>query len=322
MYAKIEFIDKIELITMQKVDVAIQSYKKPESLIYTLFSLKKYCSGYIDTVYINDDCSGDKIIAKYLDTNFQKFISPLKIKVRVNEKPVGYSHTIFTKNMLLKNPKTIIIKPSLVIKNNFYTENDIRYEWAINSTDKEYLLIIHDDIKFLDNIIKFYLETIEKDKKIAIVGPLGQCWNCADSHKCSPDKILQGQYPHKYWPLTTNPKGLFPFRYKRMCRINEWCCLINVNIARNISKQKGCYFGNMEDKGDTGAYWFEQIVKLKYKFADPIPNKWSNNKYFIHCWQGHAGHSIWEDQGNGIQKYQKETIEKALKEEFNYEFND
>ena len=50
---------------MNKVDVAIQSYKKPESLVYTLFSLKKYCGEHIDTIYINDDCSGNNITKYY-----------------------------------------------------------------------------------------------------------------------------------------------------------------------------------------------------------------------------------------------------------------
>ena len=55
---------------MEKIDVAVQSYKKPESLIYTLLSLKKYCGNHIDTIYINDDCSGDDVISCYKDKEF------------------------------------------------------------------------------------------------------------------------------------------------------------------------------------------------------------------------------------------------------------
>lgn len=40
-----------------KIDVAVPSYKKPESLIYTLMTLKKVAGDLIDAVYINDDCS-------------------------------------------------------------------------------------------------------------------------------------------------------------------------------------------------------------------------------------------------------------------------
>ena len=38
---------------MTKIDVAINSYKKPESLIYTLMTLKKVAADLIDTVYIS-----------------------------------------------------------------------------------------------------------------------------------------------------------------------------------------------------------------------------------------------------------------------------
>lgn len=40
-----------------KVDIAIQSYRKPELLILTLLSLKSFSGEHIDTVFINDDGS-------------------------------------------------------------------------------------------------------------------------------------------------------------------------------------------------------------------------------------------------------------------------
>ena len=45
-----------------KIDVAVQSYRKPESLIYTLFSLHRHSRDAIDTVWINDDRSGGDVI--------------------------------------------------------------------------------------------------------------------------------------------------------------------------------------------------------------------------------------------------------------------
>ena len=64
---------------MNKIDVAIPSYKKPESLIYTVLSLKKHCEDLIDTIYINDDCSGDESIAFYQDKAFW-FLQPPRLK--------------------------------------------------------------------------------------------------------------------------------------------------------------------------------------------------------------------------------------------------
>ena len=40
-----------------KIDVAVPSYKKPESLLYTLMTLKKVAGDLIDAVYINDAVS-------------------------------------------------------------------------------------------------------------------------------------------------------------------------------------------------------------------------------------------------------------------------
>ena len=84
---------------MEKVDVAIQSYKKPESLVYTLLSLKKYCGEHIDTIYINDDCSGDNILEHYTVKDLQERMYPIKIKTRINKKKSGYTVTLLTKEM-------------------------------------------------------------------------------------------------------------------------------------------------------------------------------------------------------------------------------
>ena len=304
---------------MQKIDVAISSYKKPESLIYTLFSLKKHCGDLIDTVYINDDCSGDGVIDFYKDETFQEAILPIKIKIRENKKRVGYGKFVFTYGFVPKTLEQLELCTKALFRRQLHSKNDIRYQWAIESTDKKYLFIVHDDIKFLDNILKLYFETIQKNENCAVVGDLGQCWICLDSDKCNPENILQGKRPHKYWPLTTSDKGDLPKFYQRCCRINEWCCLINVDIAKKISKKEQCYFGNYQDLGDIAAYWFCQIVKLGYDFVDPLPLVQDRAQYYRHCWQGHSGHSVWENQGSGLVKYSQNMIKNALKEEFDYD---
>ena len=157
---------------MTKIDVAIQSYKKPESMIYTLFSLKEHCGKLIDTVYINDDCSRDGTIEFYND-RLQKALYPLKIKVRENVQPSGYNVTLMTKDAFKK--KNILEKMRLLLyipikRLKFHsTDDDIRYQWALNQTDKDYLFIIHDDIKFFANIAEVYLNIMESDSKMAIV---------------------------------------------------------------------------------------------------------------------------------------------------------
>lgn len=309
-----------------KVDVAIQSYKKPESLVYTLLSLKKYCGEHVDTIYINDDCSGKGVIDHYVNPTLLKIMNPIKIKVRTNIKPSGYTHTIVTKEVLFRKKlinKLQLIGHFFIGRAKWYTTtDDIRYQWAINSTDKKYIFLIHDDIKFYKDILKVYIECMKKNDKLAIVGDLGGSKRCnfgPCGEQCSPSKILKGDYPCAKYP-NLGKKTFFHTllgRYKRYCRINEWCCLINVDICKKIAEQ-GVYFGNYESGGDVGTYWFDRIINAGYDFYDPLPTRNQRNLYYLHWWQGHEGHDVWVDKGSGKAKYDDEMIKNCIKKEFGY----
>lgn len=311
---------------MEKIDVTIQSFKKPESLIYTLFSLKKYCGDLIDTVYINDDCSSDGTIDYYKSETLQKALYPIKLKIRVNQKASKYTYTLMTKKLFRK--KSFLEKVRLVghiFINRLRwmpTENDIRYQWAINETDKKYLFIIHDDIKFFDNVLHLYLEQF-KNEKMAIVGDLGGLKNCPFGpcgEKCSPQKILNKHYPCKDWPITEK-RSIFHSLLRRYgrCRINEWCCLINVAVARELTEKYGICFGNYEGGSDVGCFWLEKIIKLGYEFTDPLPDFEERKKWYLHWWQGHEGHNVWVDYGEGKATYQKDYIIDCIKKEFGFD---
>lgn len=314
---------------MEKVDVAIQSYKKPESLVYTLLSLKKYCGKHIDTIYINDDCSGNNTISHYKVKELKDRLFPIKIKVRENIKPSGYTHTLLTKEMWKRkkiSEKLQLVGHVFIKRLKFYsTSDDIRYQWAINNTNKKYIFLIHDDIKFFGDVLEVYIKEMEKNPKNAIVGDLGGCSQCPFGPcglKCSPKKIMNKTYPNKTWPITGKKTIIHTIlgRYNRTCRINEWCCLIQVDSAKEIFERSGVYFGNYEAGGDIGTYWLEKAIKYGYEFADPIPDFDERKKYYLHWWQGHEGHEVWVDYGNGIAKYQDEFIKECLKKEFNYEY--
>lgn len=309
-----------------KIDVAVQSYKKPESLIYTLLSLKKHCGDLIDTIYINDDCSNDGTVELY-DNQLKKAMDPIKLKIRINDKASGYNTTLMTieafkKKSLLEKTRLLMYFP--IKRISFHkNDDDIRYQWALNNTDKDYLFLIHDDIKFFDNVLKLYLETINSDNKMAIVGDLGYCRVCPHGPcgvSCSPEKILRGEYPDKLWPITGCDSVIHKImgRYRRNCRINEWCCLINVSVSKKIVNEKGIYFGNYEAGGDVGTYWLQEIINQGYKFTDPLPVPKDRLKYYLHWWQGHEGHEVWVDYGRGKQSYQKDYIKKCLETEFGY----
>ena len=312
---------------MKECDVAVQSFNKPESLIYTLLSLKKYCGKHIDKIYINDDCSKCDMSKYYLNPKFINLMKPIKIVYRRNTKPSGYSYTLVTREMWKK--KSIIKKLQLIgffiIKRAkiYKTSNDVRYQWAINNTDKKYLMLIHDDIKFYDDILNIYLEGI--NDSYSIVGDLGGSKLCefgpCGTKNCCPEKIVNGIYPCKNWPITGKRKNILLRilgRKNYNCRINEWCCLLNVNVTKKIFERKGIYFGNYEDGGDVGTYWLSEAIKMGYKFTDPIPRFEERKRYYLHWWQGYEGHSVWIKK----QKYERKLIIDSLLRDFSFDFNE
>jgi hypothetical protein len=301
---------------MEKIDLAVASYRKPESLIYTILSLHRQCGRLIDVIYIDDDCSGPECTGLYTDGRLQKAVEPSRVRVRVNSRRAGYGRTIVTARMVRNSAARWLLRG---LKGGLHDENDVRYQWAINSTDKPYLFVMHDDIRFGGDIVSVYLDAVRMRDDIAIAGDLGQCWRCLEGRVCSPASIMQGRYPHGYWPLTTSRTGALPRFYERDCRINEWCCMLNVGIARKITESDACYFGNYEDGGDVGAYWFSKIIGKGYGFVDPLPDSSGRNRYYDHGWQGHSGHSVWVDQGTGRSDYAAGMIRELLKEEFDYE---
>lgn len=311
-----------------KVDVAVQSYKKPESLIYTLLSLKKNCGVHIDTIYINDDCSGNGVIEHYTKPEFLELMHPIRIKVRTNIKPSGYTHTIVTKEVVLRKPliqQLQLLGHFFINRAKWYsTTDDIRYQWAINNTDKRYIFLIHDDIKFFDDVLGLYIKTIEADEKLAIVGDLGGSKRCPYGpcgKNCGSQKIMEGVYPSENWPITGTHSMIHTLlgRYKRNCRINEWCCLIDVAKDKEIEKG-GVFFGNYEGGGDVGCYWFYKIIKSGYKFADPLPTSEQRKKFYLHWWQGYEGHDVWVDRGKGKANYERSVIINCIRNDFGYKF--
>lgn len=314
---------------MTKIDVAINSYKKPESLIYTLMTLKKVAADLIDTVYINDDCSDNGAYELYTHPAGAEYFKPWKLDVRVN------THNVGIKEVYVRGYRPAYMRTLKFMLSNWkrfyssaYSHNreDIRYQYALDHTDKDYLMLMHDDVMYLQDVVSLYLQTLRSDDKIALVGELGQCWRCRFADICNPQKIMQGERPSPYWPLTPSPKtkdirNFNPKQaFSRECRINEWVSMVNVKNAREITEKSRSFFGNMYKHADTGAYWFGMLVDLGYKFSDPFIATNSQVKdYYDHAWQGHSGHSVWVNQGDGKSKYNAAEIIDRIRREFGFE---
>lgn len=300
-----------------KIDIAVQSYKKPESLLYSLMSLFAVSKHHIDTVYINDDCSGINLDETYLNERVTSYFSPWKILCRVNTSPVRLSPAWIRGHrpnyVSLRKWWGRRIRSLYLPRVIFHEMDDVRYQWAIRDTDKPYVFLLHDDIEFHDDVVGLYLSRI--NKRTAIVGDLGQCWRCPHGltePPCTPSRIVNGVFPSSIWPRTPSSAGIG----SRDCRINEWSCLINVMVAREMAALEKCFFGNYDDGGDVGAYWFEQVIRHGYHFDDPLPSAEERARFYHHGWQGHSGHSIWEAQGGKQNTYDAAAVIRRTVEKF------
>lgn len=305
-----------------KIDVAVQSYRKPESLIYTLFSLHRYCRHTIDTVWINDDRSGGDVLEHYRRLDESGALSPWNIRIRENTCRMGwwvsfvrgYRPAYASLWFRLKRMAWNWYQNGSV----YVEKEDLRYQWALGHTDKPYLLVIHDDIEFKQDIVSLYLTSMMSEPDRAIVGDLGQCWRCDFQEQgCEPQKVLTGYRPSPIWPSTQVKANSHAWA----CRINEWSALLKVQVAREIAEAEKIFFGNYDANGDLSAFWFSRLVRAGHGFDDPLPTASSRAAYYKHWDGGITGHSAWVDQGKGKTAYDGLRLRRDLKQEFGYDMD-
>ena len=309
-----------------RVDVAIQSYRKPESLLYTLMTLKRQSGVHIDTVWICDDRSDDGTVEAYACPTVAEYFTPWRIRVRVNVVRTAWQHVRVPGSRYRS-----WWRDQAVVK---ATADDVRYQWAIANTDKAHVFGCHDDIEFTDDIVGLYLGRTTPET--FVVGDLGQCWRCGNyrdprdgripgntegearrrSGDCTPARLIAGYRPPR-WPKTPpTSEGNW------VCRVNEWSALVDVGMARQIARRTGVLFGNYYDGADCAAFWFKTGVRLGYRFDEPLAPDvlWAGNdprgRYYTHGWQGHSGHSVWQDQGHGLATYDAEGVKRRMREQF------
>ncbi len=166
----------------------------------------------------------------------------------------------------------------------------IRYQYGWENSEKDFVFITHNDCVYHADIIGAFLENIGNH---VAIGQIGQCWNCPASwaKKCV-DKNYWDYRPSfdaLSWlynsveppPLrASRPYPLLHSMFKKNpwplpeCRVNEWSCLINLSIAKELTLPKGParafgLFGLATDEGevhfDTGAWWFRDISHMDYR---------------------------------------------------------
>ena len=241
---------------MNKVDVAICAYGKPWHSAVALFSLFEHSGNHIDRIFFHEE-------PKHPHGDSVSFIFPWFADRIIHYKPPLYLDWHGDRNRIYEEQYRM----------------SIRYQYAWENTDKDYLFIFHNDCLFTSDIIGGMLERLE-NQVYSGVGQIGQCWNCSAFY----DKVCDGnryeQYKPTYQQLVelitrvpsprTKVKDLSPAAPWPLpeCRLNEFACLINLKKTRDLVLPKGDIppIGLMGH--DTGTDWFRGLSQRGHHFLN------------------------------------------------------
>jgi len=288
-----------------KVDVAISVYGKPYQTAITLLSLLKHSGDWIDKIYFIEDKKQPK------GASFAFLYALLGSRLVRYTPRFWFWYTPFKNRFLLK------WKPY---------RHSVRYQYAWEKTDKDYLMVIHNDVLFKRDLIGAYLQNLDQDN--LGIGKIGQCWNCPAHAEglCESSKYwdyrptkhealaLINQRPigrsniaaaivnrHSAWPMPE-------------CRLNEYVALINLKKAKPITMPvgKAIPFGVFDM--DTGTRWFWEVSNMGYK-----NQHFDFESYATHDWAGgiNSGHAAMLN-ADIYQKGEALALAK-LKEEFGFD---
>ena len=284
----------------KKVDVAINSHKRPMASYLSIKSLMKYSGDEIDKIYFIDDNKD------YVD--YSKMLNDPELKDKI---------------VYFKPKYNFWVSP---INDNFTRDDDyrhsIRYQFAIEKSDKQFLFILHDDIVVFDNIIRAFKDGI--DNSIGI-GVIGQCKNCPAKKldKCNSDNFMNykpsSDELFEMYNSDLPPRwgGCLGDNFKKNpwplpeCRLNEFACLIDLYKIRNNSFY---YFGafkridNLDT--DTATGWFRDILTTSnYTFKN-----FDVSKYIYHI----DGHPTYFDENCLVSR--ENECKMKLETEYNIKF--
>jgi len=242
------------------VDIVIQVYGKLYQTLVTLKTLMLHSGEHIDKIYF--------ILEKEQPRKNEDFDFILK----------QFS------NIILFMPKYYLF----IYRTNRqrYEDKDyrysLRYQYAWEKTDKEYLFVTHNDILYKGDIIGEMLNVLNNDE-YAGIGEVGQCWNCSAffAQECNGDIYLE--YNPSYEEVMRLVKKNPPTRGNQFislidrkrpmplpeCRLNEFACLINLKkikkeiIPYGAIDPFGTYIGI-----DLATSWFKDLYLKGYKFRN------------------------------------------------------
>lgn len=256
----------------KRVDVAVIIYGKPYNTIVSIKSILEYSRQHIDKIYLtyesrqpHDDWGGLHKVLDYFKGDPVEFVV---------HRPAYF---------LPSNPRDI----ERARTDNRYRQS-MMFQYALEKTDKPYVCVIHNDLRFHGDMIGDMLAQYDQRPELAGVGSIGQCWSCPASYayanRCT--SVTMHQYVpdrqeaialHTEYNTLRQEIDLQVLESGRIhplpeCRLNEYCALINIDIYRKNTLPAGpvlCY-GSGWDGADVATVWFYQMFNRGHKFQHMV----------------------------------------------------
>jgi hypothetical protein len=249
-----------------KIDVAINVCGKVHQTALALLTLERHSGQHIDRIYFVEENTAARNV--HMAGGHHEFVrQALAIKIDYRMPPIwNYCFPL---------------EPERLGDEEY--RHAIRYQYAWEATDKDFLLVVHNDSVFHGDVVGAMLRAM--DGHIAI-GPIGQCWYCPAAFRglCGPERYaeyrpsfeeLAALYRETEAPEGSQKRAYHLPRLHTMflrqawplpeCRVNEWCALIDMRKARPITAPRGRVtpFGAILDVGkqilDVGCQWFREV---------------------------------------------------------------
>lgn len=264
----------------EKTDVAVNIFAKPFQTALSLLSLIKHSHDSIGTIWLQFEPVGSMhdpitsyFIADYLKEN-------------------GWQ-------VMLSQPNFWLDLEAIDQRkmNDPAYRAAIRYQCAFENSKSRLLFLMHNDVYIFRDILKPMIDNLGS---AFAIGQIGQCWNCPASKReiangilsqgpCSPDSYAQnetGWDELRAFYSKAREKGVFvrPYdvtgfdgEFKTQpwplpeCRVNEWACLLNLELAQPLCQPKGslvppgAYIHYGDCTLDIGVSWFRQMHGLGYR---------------------------------------------------------
>ncbi|MGE4298057.1 MAG: hypothetical protein AB7E47_08520 [Desulfovibrionaceae bacterium] len=254
------------------IDVCINVLFKPLQTALALFSLLRHSGRHIDRIYFHEE-----------NKNPPDMHAPLKRLLRDQ-----LECTTLPQYINWHEP----VDPSRLGDTAY--RHSIRYQWGWERTDKDFLLLIHNDVQFHADIVPPMLAALTGtgeggDEGAIAVGDIGNCGVCPAHHAaiCTKETYWDVRPSHAYLMRLYDrmPPGKnvhpynedFPEAFRAApwplphCRVNEWCMLIDMRAARAATAPLGpaMPLGAMASCGrhilDTGARWFRDVSLMGHR---------------------------------------------------------